>query len=211
LAKRKEAEKSSKYSASFTAGGLLYDETIALLPFLNENNYELLDDQLGDNSVLQINSLSARKRVLHEIKKRYRLVGSNVFDSLNSADQVEQKIILLYICAKSYSLVFDFLIDVVIEKWLSRDLEITTQMVRIFLEKQSEKHPEIEEWTELTMKKITGTVVKMIKDSGFIQNGKLTPIDASDEFWHQFVLYGDTWFLNTSLLNEKQREQVINV
>jgi hypothetical protein len=211
LSKKKPKENSSKYSASFTAGGLLYDETIALLPLLNDNDLDLLDDQLGDNSVLQINSLSARKRVLFEIKKRYHLVGGDVFKSLNSANPTEQKIILLYICAKSYSIIFDFLIDVIIEKWLTRDLAISTAMVDQFLEKQSEKHPEIEEWTESTKYKISSVAVKMLKDSGLLINGQLTAVEASDEFWRQFVLYGDNWFLQTCLLNKKQREQVINV
>ena len=78
------------YLISFTAGGLLYEETISLLPYLNDDRIELITEQVSNNSLLQTNSQAARQRILQEIRKRYHAVGGDNFTLFESFTQNER-------------------------------------------------------------------------------------------------------------------------
>ena len=114
-------------------------------------------------------------------------------------------------CLKTYSILFDFLFDVVLEKWLSRDLEIDKSTVLNFLDKQSSFHPEIDEWTDSTIQKAASVMIKMMKEVGILKNGQLIPLEAPNNFWIKFVELGDPWFLQICLLNKERRDEVTNV
>ena len=202
-------QSNNKYSASFTAGGLLFQESIALLPYLNDNSISKINEQTTNNTLLQINSESARKRIITEIRKRYNSVNKDVFYQLKKSTINEQKILLYFICLKSYPLIFDFVFDIVVNKWLSRELEISSVDVIKFLYMKCDKHPEIEEWTLKTHNKISSVIIKILKDVGFVKDGKLIPVNLSHSFWKYFFQIGETWFLKAALLNQEQREQII--
>jgi len=199
-----------KYSASFTAGGLLNSETLALLPYLLDDSNVNFSGLIKDSSILQINSESARSRITREIQKRYNTVGKEAFELLKSAKEGEQKIILLYICLKTYRLLFDFVFDIVIVKWLKRDIEITSDDSHYFLDIQSTQHTEINDWSDKTINKISSVMIKILKEGELLQNGKLTQLDAPNHFWKQFVGLGEVWFLQACLLNKAKREEIIN-
>jgi len=199
----------NKYSASITGGALLYQETIALLPYLNDKSIDNITDQASNNTLLKTNSESARKRIISEIRKRYNSVNSNVFTKLADSTIIEQKVLLYFVCLKAYPLLFDFAFDVAVKKWLSRELTISSVDVLRFLDHNSAAHPEIEEWSPKTHKKISSVAIKILKDTGFIKDNKLTSINLSISFWKFFHNIGETWFLKAALLNQEQREQII--
>ena len=80
------------YLLSFTAGGLLLEETDSLSSYLNDENIDLIKNEIADNKFLKTNSESARKkRIIHEIKIRYNAVGNDVFSLYKDLDQNEKK------------------------------------------------------------------------------------------------------------------------
>ena len=202
-------QSNNRYSASMTAGGLLLQETIALLPYLNEETFDNIIDQVSNNALLKTNSESARSRIISEIRKRYNSVNDDVFIKLAGASINEQKILLYYICLKTYPLIFDFVFDVAVKKWLSRELEISSVDVIKFLDMKAATHQKIEEWSLKTHKKISSVIIKILKDTGFIKDGKLISVNLTNSFWKYFHTIGDTWFLKAALLNQEQREQII--
>jgi excisionase family DNA binding protein len=198
-----------KYSASFTAGGLLFEETLALLPYLNPNSINMIEEQIEDNTLLATNSEAARERVIREIRKRYAAAGDAAFSEISRSNPEEQKILLLYVCMKTYSLLFDFIIEVVTEKWLTRDLVVNITDVERFLDRKSITHTEIEEWTDRTQKDTSSITIRFLKQSGLLLNETLNPLSGSNDFWRFFVDAGDFWFLQAVLLSKDQREQII--
>tara|TARA_B100000497_G_scaffold118800_1_gene145422 strand:+ start:803 stop:1054 length:252 start_codon:yes stop_codon:yes gene_type:complete len=66
--------KNKKYDANFSAGGLLFNEFIALEVLLLSKNFEegiAIEEE--QNNVIGIATNSARKRIISEIKRRYHL------------------------------------------------------------------------------------------------------------------------------------------
>lgn len=66
--------KNKKYDTNFTAGGLLFNEFIALeVLLLSENFEQRISIEEEQNNVMGIATNSARKRIISEIKRRYSL------------------------------------------------------------------------------------------------------------------------------------------
>ncbi len=200
----------NKYLITFTAGGLLVDETHSLLRYLNDEEIGGLNTEVINGKYLMTNSQNARKRIVHEIRKRYTITGQHVFDVFQGATLQQQNILIFYTCMKTYQILFDFMFQSVLEKWLSRDLQMDKQVVQHFLDIQSASHPEIDEWTHSTTEKVGTVMIRMLNEVGLLQGGQLHSVDAPDHFWRSFVDFGDPWFLQAMLLNKEQRDRIQN-
>lgn len=204
-------QQSSEYLISFTAGGLLYEETSSLLHYLNDTNIDNLPGEIKNPRFLKTNSQAARQRVVQEVKKRYHATGEYVFKQFEDRDSFEQRILIFYTCIKTYKILYDFIYNVVTEKWLIRDLKLDTSDVRNFLDRQSGTHSEIDTWTESTQTKVSTVIIRMLNEVGMLKEGELHSLDAGYSFWRKFIEFGDPWFLQSVLLNKEQRELIQNV
>jgi len=202
--------KPNEYLVSFTAGGLLAEETRSVISYLNDAAILDLPTEIKHPQYLHTNAESARQRVVQELKKRYKATGQLVFDVFKDAGLPQQNILIFYTCMKTYQILFDFMFQTVLEKWLSRNLTLDKLDVQHFLDIQSASHPEIDEWAETTREKIETVMIRMLNEVGLLQGGQLHSVDAPDQFWRSFVDFGDPWFLQAVLLNKEQRDRIQN-
>lgn len=201
--------KNNGYSASFTAGSLLLDETSRVMKYILNDELELKRQEIIQNNIIKINSESARKRVLQEISKRYKSVDKSVWAKYENSTLGEKKIILFYVAVKTYLLLNDLMDDVIIPKWRRLKRDFGAVDVEVFLNKKSAEHPEIEEWAETTRAKVIQVIQKIMKEAGILLNNRLTALESADHFWLFFVKLGDAWFLDFALLNKEQRERIL--
>ena len=205
-----QPQQSATYLVSFTAGGLLHEETISLSLYYKDDKIESISEQIVNNSLMKTNSQASRQRMIQEIKKRYLVVGEKFYGNIDQFTIVEQKLIIFYSCMKTYKILFDFMLDVIIEKWLSMDLEVDIDDVERFLDKKSNVQNDIEDWSPQTRRKVITVLIRMLNEAGMLENNKLVQIEAPDEFWRMFVANNDSWFLEAVLLSKEQRENIIN-
>lgn len=198
-----------KYTASFTAGSLLLDETTRILKYILNNELELKKDEIIKKNIIKINSESSRKRVLQEIRKRNEAVDKSVWGNFEKLSTREQKILLFYSTVKTYPILNDFMKDVIVNKWKSLKKDFSDREIEIFLNKKTAEHPEIEEWSETTRAKVIQVIQRILKEVGILKNNKLNSLESEDHFWKFFVKLGDPWFLEYALLNKEQRERII--
>ena len=205
-----QPQQSATYLVSFTAGGLLHEETISLSSYYNDDKIESISEQIINNSLMKTNSQASRQRMIQEIKKRYLVVGEKFYGNFDQFTIVEQKLVIFYSCMKTYKILFDFMLDVIIEKWLSMDLEVDIDDVERFLDKKSNVQNDIDGWSSQTRRKIITVLVRMLNEVGMLENNTLVQIEAPDEFWRMFVANNDSWFLEAGLLSKEQREKIIS-
>ncbi len=198
-----------KYSVSFTAGSLLLDETNRILKYILNDELELKKEEIIKKNIIKINSESARKRVLQEIRLRARKVNKSLWGKFANASLKDKKILLFYVVVKTYPILSDFVKDVIIDKWKSLKLDIADREIEVFLDKKSSEHPEIEDWSESTREKVIQVIKRIMKEAGLLVNNQLKPLESADHFWKFFVQLGDPWFLDYALLNREQRERII--
>ncbi len=205
------SNKKKKYTVALTAGGLLQHETIAIVDYLIGARLSELKEAIKNSEVLKTNSHASRLRLVTELRRRNKAVISEVWKWLKSNNSNEQKITLFYICLKATPMLFDFQTEVVLGKWRSLDLHLDKNDVLYFFDKKSHYHEEIDQWSDTTRIKTATVIIRILKETGILNNNQLTQIDASNSFWRFFVEQGDPWFLELCLLSKNRREEIMEI
>lgn len=203
------SEKLHFYGASFTSGALLLHESIVVIPFLLNNDIDGLKQEIELGKALKINSASSRKRKVGEITKRFKSVKLVVWERFIESDEQEKVLILYYACLKTYPILKDFQIDVLLRKWLNYSLSYDKYVFFDFLFKQTENHPEIDEWTDETKNKLSSVINVMLSELGLLKDGKLNQLNLQDEKWQLFVTLKEYWFMEALFLSEEERQSII--
>lgn len=198
----------NKYSASFTSGALLWQETVAILPLLLENKEQEIKEEIEKGTRLQLNARKSRQSKVKEITKRFKAVSIQVWEYFNDAPKEEQLLILYYAALKTYHLLLDFHLEVLLKKWNSFNLLWNKTDVATFLLRQSDKHPEIDKWTMETHQKIASVIFVMLKECGLVKDGKLQEPMLPNEFWIFFYQLGEAWLMEALFLHANKRQQI---
>lgn len=199
----------SKYSVAFTAGALLHQEFVLIVPLLLHEDKEAIKEEIRTGTLTGINAESSRKRKVSEIQKRYKAVDKSVWELFVNVDEQKQRVLLYYVCLKTYQLLQDFHIDVLLEKWKRYDLEVSKNDYSSFLFKKSDDNPEIIEWTDQTINKVISNARLMLKETGITVNDKLQQIDQPDKFWSFFIQLNEFWFLELMFMNVDEIKSII--
>jgi hypothetical protein len=203
----------SLYSASFTAGSLLWREFVALLPLLvSPQSQSLLKEEIEKNNYLKINAESSRKRVIAEIQKRYIVVDSGLWDFFAGKCEREQKLLLFYVCLKTYKLLFDFHFHVTLTLWRSSNPVVDPFVYQMELNEIGGKDDFVYGWSDETKQKCISVYLKMIKDIDMLhpETLQLNKIYAANGFFQYFVSICEPWFLDACFLSEADKNQIIN-
>ena len=203
----------SRYSASFTAGSLLHKEITALLPLLQaENAEEVVRDEIKKNELLHINSESARKRIVYEIFKRTQSVEQEFWPFYGNSNQGEQKLLLFYLCLKTYPLMFDFHFNITVKQWNTSSQLIEPYYYQMELEEIAIRDETVDKWTDTTKRKAISVYLRILKEIRLIDdNNKLRSINMSELFWRFFVSNKKYWFLDACLLSNSEKERMMTL
>ncbi|OWY22677.1 DUF1819 domain-containing protein [Sphingobacteriales bacterium UPWRP_1] len=197
-----------RYTASFTSGALVWHETLAILPLLLKNDMQALKQEIETGQRLQLNARKSRQSIVKEITKRFKAVPIQIWEYFIDAPKEEQVLILYYAALKTYQLILDFHLEVLLKKWTSFNLFWDKTDVATFLLRQSNKHPEIDKWTLKTHEKIASVIFVMLKEAGLVKDGKLHEPMLPDKFWTFFCQLGEAWLLEAFFLHANKRQQI---
>lgn len=204
--------KKSQYSASFTAGSLLYNETNGLLPLLlSENSEELINYEIKQNNHLKINSESSRKRITSEIVKRFSAVDKQFWEYYENRKVVEQKAMLFYLCLKFYKLIFDFHFNVTIKQWNSSIPMIEPFLFQMELNEISANDETVYGWKDDTKKKVVSVYLRILNEIGMLDDKqhRLQPLSIENDFFQYFVQKRELWFLDACLMSTQMKKHII--
>ena len=183
------------YDANFTAGGLLFRDFNSVKTILTEDNFiELIQIESEKNSYLGIPRESSRKRVISEIKRRYKIVSKDFWSWYVSIPENEQKLALFYTCLKTYPIVLDFHLEVSLKKHRIGD-ELDAFAVQMRIDELIATNEDVGSWSEATLYKINSQYRSTLKECGLLKGTKLiSPSDMSDSFFDYFDTIGENWF-----------------
>ena len=159
-------EHMSKYDFSFTASSLrLNDFLIVAMAYLDNVELDYVNELGGGKS-------STGKRMLAEFNKRMSNLTSSEIELLINGDLVTKKQIALVSICKAYSYIREFIIEVVREKLLVYDYQITDGDYIRFYRRKFDLHEEMNSLTDSTEKKIKQVLFKILEQSGIINDIK---------------------------------------
>ncbi len=191
----------TEYNSSFTAGGLLYQEFIALESIINDIHFpDLIDKEEQENQFIAIKTLSARKRIIPQIKLRVKTVHPNFWNEFYTWTEKEQKLGLFYVILKTYRLIFEIHWEVTLKKFKTGDL-LEPYSIKMFIDELSSKNEEIANWSEKTIDKVNSRYRKALNDAGLMNNKRLIiPQGIQENFWNYFKINNENWFLEACFM-----------
>ena len=157
--------KIDKYNFSFTGFSLRVNDMRKYAVAINEGHSIEMED-LGEGN------RNTGKHRASEIKKRLAQFTDKEFALFISGDFITQKQLAFLSICKSHSFIRDFVIEVLREKVLVFDYQLTEGDYVSFYRRKSEYHPEIEKLTEITQNKIRQVTFKILEQAGIIDNIK---------------------------------------
>lgn len=189
------------YDANFTAGGLLINEFKVLEKMLlgNQFDQEIHQEELNNN-LIGIATMSARKRIISEIKRRYHAAPIGFWNYFFQWNDTEMKFGLLYLCFKTYPLVLDIHIEVALKKFITGNT-MTAYDIQMRLDEIASKDEHVAKWSNETFDKINVQYRKALKDVGIYDGANLNrPHNVSPLFWQYFESLNENWFLTACFL-----------
>ena len=162
----------TKFALSFTAGGLLYNESIVVAEALlrNDHDWNTTLVEIEEKNLLQSRTPSTAKRKLHEISQRLKCLTAEQLALLVSGTRLEQKLILWLACCLKYPLLAELARDVLRAKFLQLDYAIDAVDVAKFIESQTLWHEELEELTPSTLTKLQTVMLRMLRESELVSD-----------------------------------------
>lgn len=198
----------SPYSAAVTGGGFLFEETNLLLPMLmSDDRDSLLKDEVVNNRILHINSEFSRSRNVAEIRRRFDAMPPAFWNDYMDMTEDDRRIALLYVILKTYKVLFDFHVNVVMKKWSSVSQSVEKQDLVMEIHEIAAKDEFVDSWSDATKGKIASTYLSMLRKAGMMnREGRLCPIRPTNaEF---YLRIGEQWFLEACLLAPYQIDNI---
>ncbi len=187
-----------KYDFTFTASSLRLTDMVLVANASLENRQIDFVNELGGGKS------ATGKRLMSEFSKRLSTLTKSQVDVLIHGDLNDQKHIALLSVCKRNKFIRDFIIEVVREKVLLFDFQITEGDYVSFYRRKFELHPEMEKLTLITEKKIRQVTFKILEQAGIIDNIKtrriqpqiidkkvIDAIKADNPNWLKILLLSD--------------------
>ena len=108
------------YLMSFTAGALLYRESVTVAESYAElADWDALRDRMLAGNRLQVRTANAARRMYREVRTRLQTLTPDEMAMLRDGSRSEQGYVLWLAACKRYRFIHDFAVEVVREKYLA--------------------------------------------------------------------------------------------
>lgn len=162
-------EELQHYKFSFTALSLKVRETISLAQKLKDENLSL--DQLSPKDLSDPRGATS-KRKFQELIRRLKQLSVQELDLLAEGNPFIQKHLCLLAFARYYSFFYEFVTEVILEKTMVFDYELTDRDINSFISRKSIDHIELETLADTTRKKVVQVLWKVLEQSELINSVK---------------------------------------
>ena len=203
--------KNSPYSASFTGAAMLFNEmNVAVQELLKDDSPETIKRLRTDPDLIQIKAARSRERVTAEFVRRFRAVPKSFWERYVTLTESEQRLALLYVILKTYRLLFEFQINLVIPKYNSPDRVLTKNDVNMALNEIASKDEFVDSWSAETRDRASSQYLTMLRQGGLINDAtkELQEPNLPDDAFLYYIRIGEVWFLQACLLPGYKIEQL---
>jgi len=196
--------KSNKYNFSFTAASLRLNEMVKLAEYILSHEINDLKKIKDKNVIISNASSRTTVREFREIRKRIELLTRDQRIVLQKSDLVSQKQMAFVAVCKTYDFIKNFTIEVIRDKVLGFDYTINESDFVSFFNRKIDLHPELEDFSDSTLKKAKQVMFHIFEQAGIIDNPKskniqpqlIEPVVANaiandDPNWLQVLLVPD--------------------
>ncbi|TQO36587.1 putative inner membrane protein DUF1819 [Arenibacter algicola] len=154
------------YRFSFTASSLRLNEMILVAQATLQDRTIDYTNELGNGKE------ATGKRMLKEYQKRISKLTTKQLQVLAHSDYNNQRHMAFLSVCKTYGFIRDFVVEILREKLLVFDYQISEGEYISFYRRKADLHPEMESLTEKSQNKIRQVVFTILAQAGIIDSVK---------------------------------------
>lgn len=154
------------YLMSFGAGALLYRESLVVAELYRElADWDAVRSRVIAENRLQLRTNSAAKRVYREVSARLQTLTPGQMAILQDGSRTEQGYVLWLAICKRYRFIHDFAVEVVRERILRLNFELSYEDFDVFYSAQAEWRPEVASVEPSTRSKLRQVLFRMMREA----------------------------------------------
>lgn len=174
----KSKMESTQYKLSFTAASLSISESIKIAEvYLGCKDWDETKRIVSENNLLQSRTNSRTVRTYRELAQRLQPLSDEQLELLVEGNLQEQMYLLWFTVCNRYKFIQEFAVEVIHEKYLSMDYELTEFDYDAFYNRKADWHEELDQITDTTKDKLKQVVFRMLREAG-ITSGDNMIIEA---------------------------------
>jgi len=163
----------SEYIFSYTAATLMMNETDEVIKkYLEFRDWDRVRDIVIEENIMQKQSVSSRKRVFTELKRRIETLTPEQLSYVEEASSSDIRNLVFLSILKTYKFIFEFMTDIISRKVLMFDYKILNSDYESFFESKKNSIEALENITENTMYKLKQVLFRILEESMIIDNTK---------------------------------------
>jgi hypothetical protein len=169
----------TKYRMSFSVGGLMVRESMALAQeYRQGETWAEARERLLSEGVSTLPKLASQTRVLREIFDRIgQLTEAERGYLLESADRLEQQALMWLAVCRTYRFVREFTVEVIVERYQSWRFDLGHDVFDRFLAEKAEIDQGLAELSLSTCAKLRQVLFRIMRESEVLSSeGKIQPV-----------------------------------
>ncbi|WP_294471278.1 DUF1819 family protein [uncultured Ruminococcus sp.] len=162
------------YSGGLTREQFLFFEmrVVAGLAMQGKSREDILAEIFAEN-LFQFPTERMIRSITNTCFKRIDALDSpELVSYLADASAEVAKQINLYAIMCENSIVYDFMTEVIGEKYRSQELDFSAKDVNVFFMELAEKVPAVDSWSESTIKKLKQVLVRFLVECEYLENSR---------------------------------------
>lgn len=200
----------SRYILSFTAASLRLNEMVKTAKIAAEEGLLNLDKVLEKNEIFSAVKKRTSDREFREIQKRLEKLTEKQLSILAHGDLISQKQIAFLAVCKYYTFIRDFTVEVLRDKALLFDYQLNESDINSFINSKILSHPELEKFSQSTLKKAKQVMFLIFEQAGIINDTKdkiIQPQILSQEVI-KAIIADETFWLKIFMISDLDVEQL---
>jgi len=165
------------YKLSFTGASLAVSESVKIAStYLDSKDWDVVRQKVWAENILQARTQRSIQRTYQELVPRLKQLNIEQMELLVDGNFLEQKHLLWFAACKRYIFIQEFAIEVLREKFLHLDFEITDFDYEAFFSRKADWHDELEGLSNSTRVKIKTVLFRMMREASLIsENHRIIP------------------------------------
>jgi len=189
-----------EYSSSLTgASFLLYELKQVIGLKVQGLSDKEIKQRVTEKNLFQYKYESSIKRSLPSVLRRVNALDETLYQMVLEEPLETGKIINLYAIMKTDRLFFEFMDEVIREKYESNNLLIETKDLNLYFTVKVEQDKKVAGFTEKTVAKLKQVFYKVLFESGILKDkktGELSRILMDEDLKEYIIRIGDGQFVN---------------
>ncbi len=157
-----------QYSSGIIAESFWFIEFKMLITMRTQGmSWEAISERCLNENLFNVSKPYRAKRIFNYLKNRVLALSDSMLEYFMKSDLATQKIIAFIAVMKSNPLFFEFVYEVYRGNLLLGKNELTRSQIMVFFHHR-QSMGDLGEWSEPTLKRMCGTYLNFMKDSGLL-------------------------------------------